>query len=339
MRLLSIFFIVISFTLFTAAANAQFSGSDTGRYNLETECGNDICEIGENLDNCPDDCIIGGSIEIDTNYEFVKNSIIPVIATGGECTNPWGCPNFTKTMSIKFNAKGTIKRLINEKCTDTKCSASYRFNDDPGVSMAWDPFSFAFTAERGSNDLECNKYHILRITMTSADASGRMNEKIYINCELRMTLNPAERRLAVGEKNKLGFLLNVWNPTADVKIYNIEIKPTPNNEFVATWLRFECGPVPQCQVDRNILTVTTPAVDSKEVQVMLTDEASSIAGIYPVDFADNAKNLHGEGTLLVFAEGLSEFQAWQLVVLLLASLVIFFIVGKEGTRKSKALSV
>ena len=71
------------------------------------------------------------------------------------------------------------------------------------------------------------------------------------------------------------------------------------------------------------MTVTVPAVGSKEVQVLLTNEASSRTGMYPVNFVDAGNNLQGKGTLLVFAEGLSEFAAWQLIALLLGAVAIF----------------
>ena len=264
-----------------------------------------------------------GAIEVDVEYEFVKNGVVPLIPPGGECTSPRGCPDFAKTMPIRFSAKGVIRGLVSGKCTEAKCAASYEFDNGPAAAMTWDPFSSSFVAERGSRDLACG-YHTLAVAMITTDGSksGSANEKIRISCEERITLNPAERRLALGEKNKLGFLLNVWNPTDFTKAYNIEIRPQSDQGFVASWLSFDCGSVAQCSVSSNILSITVPAVDSREVQVMLTNEASSRSGIYPVNFADSG-GLQGKGTLLVFAEGLSEFAAWQMLALVLFASVIF----------------
>ncbi len=284
-------------------------------------CGNKACDAGETTLNCPSDCS-STPIEIDIEYEYVKKGIVPLIPAGSGCTNPRGCPNYTKTMPVKFIARGTIKSLISEKCTDTKCDSFYSFESGPITAMQWDAFSQGFVGNIQTRTANCNQYHTLIVTMATNNSGGSATQKIYVNCEQRITLNPAERRLAVGEKNKLGFLLNVWNPT-NLRTYNIEIRPSPDQDFVSSWLRFECGAAPACSVTNNVLTVTVEAVNNRGVQVMLTNESSSRSGTYPVNFVDSGNRIQGIGTLLVYAEGLSEFQAWQLIALILGAAAIF----------------
>ena len=314
------------------------------------ECGNNVCQLGETNANCPQDCTIitcgdrtcdatettsscpsdcgtsGGFIAIDIEYDFVENGVVPIIPTGGQCTNLRGCPNYTKTMPVKFTVYGSIRTTLPERCTDAKCDAFYTFENGPRTAMQWDAFSQGFFGTVQTSTAQCNRYHTITVTMTAGSAGGAASQKIYISCDERITLNPAERRLAVGEKNKIAFFIDIWNPTNAQKTYNIEIAPPPESSFVSSWLRFDCGSVTPCTVNNNMLSLTVPAVSSKEAFVYLTNEASSRAGVYPVSFVDAGNNLQGRATMLVFAEGLSEFASSQIFALLLGALALLALI-------------
>ena len=76
--------------------------------------------------------------------------------------------------------------------------------------------------------------------------------------------------------------------------------------------------------DSNTIKQTVGKIPPKNTLVIkLSDIGAVRAGVYSFKFmAEASPGIEGEGTLMVFAEGLDEFAAWQMVFLFSGAILI-----------------
>lgn len=89
------------------------------------------------------------------------------------------------------------------------------------------------------------------------------------------------------------------------------------------------------KVSATINNVETGVIPPKNTLVIkLSEIGAARAGVYPLKFvAEASPEIEGEGVLMVFAEGLDDFAAWQLIAMVMfAMLVVFAGVQKKAWR-------
>ncbi|MFH0832596.1 MAG: hypothetical protein V1900_02680 [Candidatus Aenigmatarchaeota archaeon] len=269
-------------------------------------------------------------ILIAVSYPYVKNRVVPLTETGE--------PNFTRTMPIEFSVKGIIRDknspLYSMNCDDSICNASYNIDGGGWKRLSWNALEKAFTDSASSNGLTCNVYHSLNVMMASAQASGTGRIRFYINCIPKITVNPKEVSIALGRKNIPVFNVTIWNPVDTSHVYDLEMKNSdPTQDYLTHWTRFEYDndkivQHPLALTDLNRAKAFMGSMDSASTIVQLTEDASSVAGVYPIKFTATGSYLEGEGTLMVYAEGLNEFAVWQLFFLMMFATLVMVIIKK-----------
>jgi hypothetical protein len=267
-------------------------------------------------------------ITINVINPYVKYSMVPVIPTGGACTNDEGCPNFTKTMPIEFLVTAVVT-LTGEQCNNNNCIAYYDLDGTDWTQMTWDEFSKAWHEAPSSNSLGCDQYHNLNIMVNKTDgsATNTTSKRFFINCKEKLTTNPVETRITLGAKNIIVFNVTVWNPTN--LSYDYELKMEKYGEtpdLILSLLKFGQANSP--------INMTVSAVSFNSTLVNLTDAGRT--GIYQIKFTAFNKvtvyNLESYGVIAISSQSLYEFSLLQLLILMLFA-AIFVYEKKEYNNK------
>ncbi len=294
------------------------------------------CLQGQGQQNCSSGSfsVVPAIVDINVKYPDVDAQIVPV--------TPAGTPNFTRSMQVKFVAAGRGSDGISQDCTGTDCAAFYDIKppgDAPDYSnkqIFWDGFAGGYKGEAASTSLQCNTAYNVWIKMTIqngplAGTTGEKSSGIFVNCIPTVTAGPVEARTTLGAKNLQIFTVTFWNPKNAMNNMKIEME-SPTTPQVLAWINF-AG-------DGDSRTFSAPALSPTTFTVEMPVAAR--AGKYPIDFTvtnlDTQEQYRNTGTLFIFAEGLPEFQAWQLLILIaIAPLVLwktnFFEPGKARKRK------
>jgi len=252
-------------------------------------------------------------IAITVIHPYVKYGIVPLTPTGE--------PNFTKTMPIEFLVTAVVTQT-GEKCNNNNCNAFYDIDGINWKQMKWDEFSKAWHEAPSSNSLGCDQYHDLSIKVDKKDgsATNTTTKSFFINCREKITVNPMEKRIALGESGIALFNVTVWNPKDLPYDYELKMEvPEGTIEGVLEWLEFiESG-------ENNITSFNVPALSSNSSIVYLNDAGRT--GIYQIVFSafddDRGIGFESTGTLSIYSESLYEFGLLYLVILMLISAVIY----------------
>lgn len=248
-------------------------------------------------------------MEVDITYPDLQNFIVP--------STPTGAPNFTRSMPIRFNVIPIVSAAGTRLCDGDNCNAYYSLDGAPEVRMVWDDFANAFAAAPESREFSCNEYHTLdaRVVKTTAPNMG-LEEKtqgtFFVNCVPRVTVNPLERRFVTGQSNEVAFNITVWNPL-DAQSFDLLMSTDGADiQYVLEWLSLRCATIAGCTASGSSAILAVDSVSSGSVFADMSVAGRS--GIYPIKFtASTGSNDYGAtGTIQIFAEGLSEFSAWQM---------------------------
>ncbi len=267
-----------------------------------------------------------GTLAISIRYPDVEAQVVPVTNLGE--------PNFTRSMPIRFVATGKADNGAgsSQQCTGTDCTAFYAIVKqtdpkpdvyDPNNAVFWNGFDKGYPGNASSTPLECNIYYTLWIKMTvqSGPFAGTQAEQpfqLFVNCMPAVTVSPPEARLTVGQQNTNVFAVTFWNPTTATSNMNIAMSSSDPNGYPLQWINF-VG-------DDDSMDFTVSPLSSQGFTVHMPLAVRS--GKYPVDFTatnrDTLEKYRNTATILVFSEGLPEFQIWQLLVLIaMAPLVLW----------------
>jgi hypothetical protein len=280
---------------------------------------------------------VNAIMPIKISYPDVQNFLVPTTITGA--------PNFTRSMPINFDV---VPRIVEDDgssrvCNGDNCVVFYSI-DTKGVNeipMQWNDFENHFNASPPSNALACDQYHMLfvragKTTQPDLGLQNETNSTFFISCVPRVTVNPLERRLVAGDRNVLAFNVTVWNP---LEAQNFDLSMTSaesNKQFVLEWLSFRCESA-GCSASDDTTALSVDAVSSKVIFVDLSIAGKS--GVFPIKFmaTSGGKSYEAQGTLQIFAEGLSEFGSWQLAVAVIALSIFIWRKPKliYGERKRK----
>jgi len=270
-----------------------------------------------------------GTIDVKVEYTDVTNNIVPLTSSG--------IPNITRSMPINILATGTYNT---EKCTDKNCQARYQVDSSSWADMNYDPFRLGFAASPLSSALQCDTTHTLTVTFTKtagagSGTTGSNMTSFYVSCIPRVTVNPVEKRVVVGDKLAKAFDVSVWNPLGAAISGTLTMTTLkPEQSYILGWL--------DLQGDTGG-THSTPlyvdSLNSATKTVTLNNIGAARSGAYTLRFtaADQStgKQYVGTAALLVFAEALSEFAAWQLLILALIALLVFYKYGDLREEKVK----
>ena len=281
-------------------------------------------------------------VVINVDYPFVRNRVVSVIPSGGECTNTKGCPNFVRTMPIEFTARAEIRDsqgrieknpaidLLVVTCNGATCNLSSRIS-----SASWHPlvFSQAFIGTEQSGNLQCDTFLDLEIFVNSTLASGIGTNRIYLNCIQQLTVEPNTIRIALGEKNIPSFRVSFWNPESTHK--NLALRMESSHPLVIKAGNLRCvtsGPncFYQDTMNDDRVQMSIAPSSSNHVIVDLSETASSRAGTYEITFIGTGSEYTATANLIVFAEALDDFQLWQLLVMMISAIAILIYFYRKG---------
>ncbi|GEM_PF-5882252 len=279
------------------------------------------CLSGQSLQNCGSGTfnVQAATVDISIQYPDVDAQTVAI--------TPGGNPNFTRSMPVNFVAKAKVITAIAQDCTGTACTAFYDITL-PGTvptykQIFWDGFAKGYKSvtEVPSTNLQCNTAYNLWIKVTD-QGTGATNEKpfdIFVNCDPTLTVSPVEARTTLGARNLQPFTVVFWNPRLDA-LNNMKIEMTSTNPQVMAWINF-------AGYNDAVDPFSVPALQRAAFTVEMPVAARS--GKYPIDFTVTNNNMPSEqykntGTIYIFAEGLPEFQAWQLIILIFAAPLIFW---------------
>lgn len=254
---------------------------------------------------------------IEITYPDLINFIIPPTLTGE--------PNFTRSMPVLFNAAPTIQEDDGSKrvCNADNCLVTYQVDGGLESTMTWDDFANNFYAAPQSSGVSCDQYHQLtvkavKVTEPDLGLQNQTQSGFFVNCVPKITTNPPERRLVVGQSNMEVFNVTLWNPL-EAATFDIEMQTDAGKEFVLEWLSFACSNPSECTASDDTATLGVGSVSSKNLIVNL--DIAGKSGVFPITFtaSSGGKEYEGKGTLQIFIEGLSEFGLWQLALVMLAA--------------------
>lgn len=271
-------------------------------------------------------------IAVDIQYTDVNKFII---------SNSSGYPNFTRGMPVRLEVRGTVSGSgVFELCTDANCEAYYAIDADISTSpiyMNYDNFLKAFTAAPTTANFVCDSFHTLTVAINKTTpplegALGAAQSDFYVSCTPRVTVDPIERRAAVGEVNAKVFDVTIWNPH-EYTTYDLEIKSVPiSNNYVLGWLQLEGD----FNNDAKITGLEVPAFGSVTRRVDFNSVGAARSGQFVLDFVATDVNLTspysldqytGTGYILIFAEALPEFAPWQLIILAAGAIFVAYRYG------------
>ncbi len=266
--------------------------------------------------------------------------------------------NFTKLMPINFETTVTLKgQLTSTQCEGTGCRVEFGFAPDQLNKVAqWNEFEKAYVpnvVDVASNNFECDKYKTLFVKAIKqggpdSGLEGTAQKDFFINCDTKLTVVPLEKRVVLGAQPGKSFNVTAWNPGNTDKTFEVAATTTESNGFPLPWTLFQCesagceaGPVagdPWLTNDDKA-RLTAPSLTSRSVTVFVATAAKS--GAFPITFVAtaNGNSYSAVGTLLIFAEGLDEFAAWQLAGLMMIVIAVLyysdFSMAKTANRRKK----
>ncbi len=273
-----------------------------------------------------------------------------------------GAPNFTKLMPIWFEARPYTDIGGNvEQCEDVYCRVEYSFDHysfwgpgNPPKLAYWDGFSRSYTPtieEVSSSGFACDQYQTLytRVTKQGGEMDGLEEEvqhDFFISCDARMTIEPIETRHALGDRPGQIFVLTIWNPTDTQRDFRLQAASNNPQQYPLAWISLDCnndfncwdeerktaGPAPNDDPDGWVSSgeddkvfIQVGSLTSRSINVVMPNAAKS--GSFPTSFVaedvTEGRYFSVIGNILIFAEGLEEFQAWQIIILLGLAAVIF----------------
>ena len=269
-------------------------------------------------------------IDSDISFLDADAQIVPEIPFGGNCDNPDGCPNFTKTMPLRFLITAAIKDVVNpgyiEHCKEDTCEASYYINDEETTTtwniMEWDDFKKGWFKTE-STMLNCDQYYNLHSKVESDTLTKISREKFFINCEPKLTAEPIETSLILGETEENIFIVTVWNP-AGANQYQLDMTAIREDEYPLPWVEFVCEN-PECTVNADHRVTINVDAESSNYAIVYLEQAVR-AGVFPIRYIadDGSEQLTATSTLLIFAEGLSEFSLYQFIALIIITASIYY---------------
>ena len=286
---------------------------------------------------------------IDVNIEFldVANNIVPLTTDGRNI------PNYTRAMPINIVSEGVINTESGmRRCDDRICTAQFKIDIGDFANMNYDPFKRAFTGSSPSNSLSCDSVHTVTVVMTDTrpsgsggtGATGTETKEFFISCSPRLTVVPLEARAVVGDRGTKTFDVTIWNPknAADYTLEMATTKP-PEDLLVLGFLDIEgdTGTLPdRISGDHKVDAIHVDAVSWQTRRVSLSnDVGAGRSGAFGLRFVATdkvtEKNYIAFGNLLIFAEGLDEFAAWQLVVIMLIVVLIYYRYGDNIAKEAK----
>lgn len=279
--------------------------------------------------------VVDRFIEITLTYDEVQARLVP-IAYGN-------VPSYTRGMNINFDVKGRIVRhdgVALDNCRSTNCDAFYRIRSSGDwLPLNWDTFASSFIGNRATAGFACDSTQLLDIRFaqkpfTPASAESVEPFSVVINCQPKVLVNPLEKRVKIGERGFAAFEVTLVNPD-EQKTYVLSMQPVKTDDsYLLSWFKFDCTSLTggtTCHRnedgtlnDNLIENFVVPQAGTRSVNVLLTNQGASRAGVYKIKFVAQASPaIEGTGTLQVFSEGLDEFPLVYYFVLLLSSLAVF----------------
>ncbi|MBI4173351.1 MAG: hypothetical protein HY519_01400, partial [Candidatus Aenigmarchaeota archaeon] len=275
-----------------------------------------------------------------TDSEMVVDVSFPDLGvTVPRTTDGQNEANFTKGMTINFEAAPTVKTILTSSpCTGVDCDVDFNFDGGAWKPTTWSDFEKAYVPSQldaASNALACDSYHTLNVksvkqTPPDSGLETTVQKRFFTSCEPRLVATPAEARLVLNAQPGEIFEITAINPKGEEKIFELSATTSEPNGYPLPWIRFDCQSGPDCEAGPgpglptdDYARLTVPSGLSRSVSVVMSTAARS--GSFPVTFVGTytevvegqtrTNTLTAIGTLLVFAEGLDEFAAWQLAVL------------------------
>ncbi|MBI4174874.1 MAG: hypothetical protein HY517_04470, partial [Candidatus Aenigmarchaeota archaeon] len=319
----------------------------------------EVCAGGQDADSGlgGEDC---GNFSV-SNSQFLVDATFPDFGVTVPATlDGTGAPNFTKLMPINFEAVPYSKTAFTSiPCTGVNCRVEFSFvpfdqwAGNAPKTANWNEFEKAYvpqTIDVASNSFSCDSYKTLFIRATKVGGeTAEVTKPFFVNCDTKLTVIPLEKRVVLGAFPGRSFNVTAWNPSNSDKIFELAATTTNPNGHPLQWTNFDCagefgceaGPVPgdAWLTDDDKARLTAPSLTSRQVSVSVATAAKS--GQFPITFVatENGNSYSTVGTLLIFAEGLNEFAAWQLGALVLIVIALlyysdFFSTGR-GMKKKK----
>ncbi|MEK6888257.1 MAG: Ig-like domain-containing protein, partial [Candidatus Aenigmatarchaeota archaeon] len=282
-----------------------------------------------------------------TESEFLFGADFPDLGVTVPLTvDPGHVPvaNFTKTMLINFTAVPSIRTASGVSvCEPPSCRVDFSFDAATyDKTTKWDAFQKAFVASNvidiASNNFACDDYKTLYLQATQAGGpTATTSKEFFVNCETKIIVTPVEKRFTLGDHSmNNAFTVTVINPKEAPATKSFEVTAsTTSPVFNMGWIDFRCTE-DGCTDSGDKITLDIPAQGQKLFVVDVITIGRS--GSFPITFVakdmTNGYTYSTTASILVFAEGLSEFAAWQLIILVI--IVIALIVYYEldlGHRK------
>ncbi len=269
------------------------------------------------------------TLDIDIIFPDVESLRVPLTPLS---LNYPSSPNFTRSMPIKFLAKGSVTTSGGSfVCREGACTARYNItleNSNPAgyTPMGYDAFDVGYKGNYNSSNLLCDEWYDLNVEMTATGvATDTATKKFFISCVPRLIVTPLESRMTLGEKNKEAFEATILNPTDALITYSLKMDAVDEEDkFILAGLTLEGE-----QTGTHTATgIVVPAKSSVVKKVWLNNAGAFRAGSFKLIFeADDNLNFNKHisiNYLLVFAVGLDEFALWQLAVLGIFAALIFY---------------
>ncbi|MFA4819454.1 MAG: Ig-like domain-containing protein [Candidatus Aenigmatarchaeota archaeon] len=289
-----------------------------------------------------------------TETEFLFGAYFPDLGVTVPLTIDPGhdqVANFTKTMLINFTAVPSTRTFSGVSvCEPPNCRVDFSF-DAPTYDKTtkWDAFRKVFVASNvidiASNNFACDQYKTIYLQAQQAGGPPATTSKeFFVNCQTKITVTPVEKRFALGDQPADNvFSVTVYNPKegAANKIFDVT-SSTTSPIFSFQWIEFKCTEG-GCIVDpdnNDKVQLDMPPESQKSFSVSVSTVART--GSFPITFVatDPDGNTYSTlATILVFAEGLDEFAAWQLIILVIIAIAfIAYYKIDLGHRKKRKTS-
>ena len=248
--------------------------------------------------------------------------------------------NFTKTMLINFTAVPSTRTFSGTSvCEPPTCRVDFSFDTTAyDKTTKWDAFRKVFAASNvidiASNNFACDQYKTIYLQVQQAGGpSATTSKEFFVNCQTKIIATPVERRFTLGD-NALdnAFTITVYNPKETPETRNFDVTATTTSTiFNMGWIGLTCTqneqPVDGCTLGDNKVTLTVPAQGQMSFDIDVSTVARS--GTFPITFVatDTEGNTYSTAvSISVFSEGLSEFAAWQLIILVIIviGLIVYY---------------
>ncbi len=276
-----------------------------------------------------------------------------------------GCPDFPKGMDIDFIVKPVIRMIGYDIACSGEAGAAYRcsitsvtIGAAAVTNVRWDAFAQGWrgvlrSTAAGYDNLNCDAISMLtaNVRLENDGTTDTVQSRVYMNCTPRVVIEPLERKVVLGQKNTEAFSITIYNPAyveGTSSKYNLRMEFLGNAEErdIARHMlgNFECRELP-CPItetvsppDSNIIKQITAKIipPRKTILIKLSDIGAVRADVYPFKFvAEASPGIEGEATLMVYAEGLDEFAAWQLIFLVMGAMLIFIGISADNSTNTR----